>query len=197
MPKAMTEPTRVTAPSRPQLRLVGNAADSSTATGRTAAHPDLTSIYRDHSSYVATVGFRLLGNDAELDDLVQEVFIEAAHGLSQLRDPSAVRGWLARICVRRSVRRLRRRRLRQMLHLDDVANHVESTPPLAPEQLADVRRAYRVLERLPADERVVWILRYIEGESLDEIAQLCDCSKSTVQRRIRAAQARFDREVSR
>jgi RNA polymerase sigma-70 factor (ECF subfamily) len=174
------------------LRLVGQSADPVSET-----RLDLESVYRVHSAYVATVGFRLLGDDAELDDLVQEVFIEANRGLSQLRDPGAVRGWLARICVRRSVRRLRRRRIRQLLRLDDVQDSLDSDSSLTPEQLSDVRRAYRVLARFPAEERVVWILRHIEGESLDDIARLCDCSKSTVQRRIRSAEVRFDREVSR
>jgi RNA polymerase sigma-70 factor (ECF subfamily) len=161
------------------------------------ARLDLATIYRRHSAYVATVGFRLLGNDAEVDDLVQEVFIEANRGLSQLRDPDAVRGWLARICVRKSVRRLRRRRLRQWLRLDDVPDWQPSDASLTPEQMSEVQRAYRALGRFPAEERVVWILRHIEGESLDEIAELCHCSKSTVQRRIRAASERFDREVAR
>jgi RNA polymerase sigma-70 factor, ECF subfamily len=188
----MTEPTRVTSPSRPHLRLVGRQADAASET-----RLDLPSVYRLHSAYVATVGFRLLGNDAELDDLVQEVFIEANRGLSQLQDAGAVRGWLARICVRRSVRRLRRRRLRHFLQLDDSQESLSVDASLTPEQLSDVQHAYRALSRFPAEERVVWILRHIEGESLDDIARLCECSKSTVQRRIRAAEARFDREVSR
>ncbi len=188
----MTEPTRVTSPSRPHLRLVSKDADAVAETSL-----DLQSVYRLHSAYVATVGFRLLGNDAELDDLVQEVFIEANRGLSQLQDAGAVRSWLARICVRRSVRRLRRRRLRSFLQLDDAQESLGVDSSLTAEQLSDVQHAYRTLSRFPAEERVVWILRHIEGESLDDIARLCECSKSTVQRRIRAAEARFDREVSR
>jgi RNA polymerase sigma-70 factor, ECF subfamily len=192
MAAPMTEPTRVTSEGRARLRLVGKDADAPTE-----ARLDLENLYRLHSAYVATVGFRLLGNDAELDDLVQEVFIEANRGLAQLRDPGAVRGWLARICVRRSVRRLRRRRLRHLLRLDEVEDGFEGDASLSPEQLSDVQRAYRALARFPAEERVVWILRHIAGESLDDIAGLRDCSKSTVQRRIRAAEARFAREVSR
>src|SRR5512142_2151499 len=115
MSLAMSEPTHATSAGRPHLHLVGYGAEVEPAT-----RLDLAAIYRLHSAYVATVGLRLLGNDAELDDLVQEVFIEAHHGLAQLRDPAAVRGWLARICVRKSVRRLRRRRLRQVLRLQDV-----------------------------------------------------------------------------
>lgn len=128
---------------------------------------------------------------------MQEVFIEAQRCLPQLRDAGAVRGWLGRICVRRCVRRLRRRRVRQLLHLDDEIEPLTFESPLILEQLSDVRRAYHALRGFPAQERVVWVLRHIEGESLDQIAQYCDCSKSTVQRRLRAADARFDREVSR
>jgi RNA polymerase sigma-70 factor, ECF subfamily len=192
MISAMTEPNRVASAGRPHLRLVGHVSDA-----ESEARFNLATVYRLHSGYVATVGFRLLGNDAEVDDLVQEVFIEANHGLSQLRDPSAVRGWLARICVRKSVRRLRRRRLRQLLRLDDVQDWQQPDASLTPEQMSDVQRAYRALGRLPAEERVVWILRHIEGESLDDVARLCECSKSTVQRRLRAAKERFDREVGR
>jgi len=192
MSLAMTDPTRATSAGRPHLHLVGHGVQSESAAGL-----DLTTVYRLHSAYVATVGLRLLGNDAELDDLVQEVFIEAHHGLAQLRDPSAVRGWLARICVRKSVRRLRRRRLRQMLRLEDVPELQSTDTSLTPEQMSEVKRAYRALARFPAEERVIWILRHIEGESLDEIGRLCECSKSTVQRRIRSSDARFDREVSR
>lgn len=189
---AMTEPTRAASAGRPHLHLVGHGV-----TAESATRLDLTTVYRLHSAYVATVGLRLLGNDAELDDLVQEVFIEAHHALSQLRDPNAVRGWLARICVRKSVRRLRRRRLRQMLGWEDVPDWQKTDSSLTPEQMSEVRRAYRILARFPAEERVIWILRHIEGESLDEIGRLCECSKSTVQRRIRSVEARFDREVCR
>jgi RNA polymerase sigma-70 factor, ECF subfamily len=192
MSLAMTEPTRATSAGRPHLHLVGHGGQSDSASSL-----DLTTVYRLHSAYVATIGLRLLGNDAEIDDLVQEVFIEAYHGLAQLREPNAVRGWLARICVRKSVRRLRRRRLRQVLRLQDMPELQITETSLTPEQMSEVRRAYRALARFPAEERVIWILRYIEGESLDEIGQLCGCSKSTVQRRIRSADERFEREVCR
>ena len=192
MTPAMTEPTRATPADRPRLRLVGKLG-----LPENEFPVDLATAYRLHSAYVATVGFRLLGNASEIDDLVQEVFIEAGQGLAQLRDPGAIRGWLARICVRKSVRRLRHRRFRQWLRLEDTRDWHEDDCSLTPEQMSDVKRAYRALERLPAQERVAWILHHIEGESLDEIARFCACSKSTVQRRIRSAEGRFDREVRR
>ena len=74
--------------------------------------PELGDLFLRYAPYVAKIGFKLLGRDDELDDLVQDVFIEAHRGLAQLRTAEAAKGWLARITVRRAVRRLRRQRLR-------------------------------------------------------------------------------------
>ena len=179
----MMPPLEKTQPGRPQLRVVVGGASG------TALEPtDFDAIFRRYSPYVASIGLRLLGRDDELDDLVQDVFLEAHRGLARVREFGAIKGWLARICVRRAVRRLRRRRLRAFLSLDTLAHdQILVAPGASPEARAEVSQLYRRLERMTALERVVWVLRYLEGESLDEIASLCACSKSTVQRRLRAA----------
>src|SRR5215471_7175759 len=103
-----------TMPHRPPLRLVreqGAIAQAEPDPG------DFDAVFRRFAPYVARVGTRLLGTDGEIDDLVQEVFIEAHRGLAGVRDPRALRGWLARIAVRRATRRLRRRRLLVLLSL--------------------------------------------------------------------------------
>lgn len=154
-----------------------------------AAPPQLAELFRRYAPYVATIGFKLLGSDGELDDLVQDVFIEAHRGLHQLRSGDAAKGWLARITVRRAVRRLRRRRLRAFFSLDSVAEDAALIDGAAsPEEQAHVASIYRLLETLPVAHRIAWVLRHMEGETLDSIALLCGCSKTTVQRRVRAAQ---------
>lgn len=187
---------RATAPNRPALRLVGAEAAASAA--QVAVDPrNFDDVFRRYSPYVARIALRLLGNDSEVDDLVQDVFLEAHRGLGSLREAGALSGWLARICVRRATRRLRRRRWLSLLSLDSVS---EPELPLSagssPEQRALVAQLYRRLDRLPADERIAWLLRHVEGESLDDMVELCGCSKSTVQRRLRSAEARLAREVS-
>jgi RNA polymerase sigma-70 factor (ECF subfamily) len=150
----------------------------------------LDDLFRRYAPYVAAIGFKLLGRDDELDDLVQDVFIEAHRGLRQLRDIHAAKGWLGRITVRRATRWLRRARGRAFFSLDTVADETALIDATAtPEERAHVVLTYRRLERLPVPDRVVWILRHIEGETLDGIADLCGCSKSTVQRRMRAAES--------
>ena len=179
---------------RPRLRVVpGGALGASEWASQEPIEPDdVDALFRRYSPYVASIGLRLLGRDDEVDDLVQDVFLEAHRGLRQLREPGAVKAWLSRVCVRRAVRRLRRRRLRAFLSLDTLAHDAHLVAPGAsPEAHAEVARLYAKLARLAAQERVVWVLRYLEGEGLDEIAVLCACSKSTVQRRLRAADAQL------
>src|SRR3954447_14241879 len=81
---------------------------------------DASSIFRRYSPYVAAIALRLLGRDDDVDDVVQDVFLASLRGLTALRDPAAIRGWLATVTVRTTRRRLRMRRLRAMVGLDDV-----------------------------------------------------------------------------
>jgi RNA polymerase sigma-70 factor (ECF subfamily) len=187
---------RATAPNRPALRLVGAEPGPGPAQQTPVDPRNFDEVFRRYSPYVARIALRLLGSDSEVDDLVQDVFMEAHRGLAGLREAGALGGWLARICVRRATRRLRRRRLLHLLSLDSAT---EPELPLAagstPEQRVLVLQLYRRLDGLPAEERVAWLLRHVEGESLDDMVELCNCSKSTVQRRLRSAEARLAREV--
>jgi len=159
---------------------------------------ELGDLFKRYASYVATIGIRLLGRDDELDDLVQEVFIEAYRGYHQLRSPGAVKAWLARITVRRAVRRLRRRRLRSFFSLEALpADAKLADDGATPEHKAEIASTYRIVERIPVRQRVVWVLKHVEGETLDSIAEICRVSKATVQRRLRAAERALEVEKGR
>ena len=155
----------------------------------------LDDVYRRYCRYVAAVILRLDGRQAEVDDIVQEVFVEAARGVARLRDADAVKGWLATITVRVVRHRLRARRLRRFLGLDAQADYAGLIDPSAsPLDKLLVRAVYRVLDELPVDDRLAFTLHHIEGEKLEVVARLCRCSCATAKRRIaRAQQAIEDR----
>ena len=151
---------------------------------------DLDAVFRRFAPYVATIAARLLGRSDELDDLVQDVFLDALRGLRSLRDPGAIRAWLATVTVRRARRRLRRRALFAMLGLDrdaDLDRLVDGSA--SPEARAETMAIYRALDRVSADARIAWILAVVEGHSLEEIAEFGGYSRATAHRRIQAAQA--------
>lgn len=158
----------------------------------------LEEAYRRFAPYVAAIGLRILGRDDELDDLVQDVFVEATRGIAQLAAPEALKAWLSRIAVRTSVRRLRRAKLFRALHLQlDDAQDYESlaSPDATPEQRALIARVYRALDQLAANDRAAWVMRYVQGETLEQAAELCACSLSTYQRRLRRASALLDKRL--
>jgi RNA polymerase sigma-70 factor (ECF subfamily) len=154
----------------------------------TRAALDFDAVFRRYAPYVAAIAHRLLGRDSEVDDTVQEVFLVAVRGLGRVRDPGAIKGWLARIAVRSARRRLRVRRLRGMFGLDDASDYeAVADGGASPEECVLLQRVYRVLDTLPADQRIAWALRHIEGERLDAVAALSGCSLATAKRRINAA----------
>ena len=151
--------------------------------------------YRAYSRYVATIAFRLLGREDEVDDIVQDVFLSAVDGLRALRDLEAVKGWLATVTVRIAMRKLRMRRVRFFLGLDSVVNYKNVAIGANQEQAALLARVYRILDDVPAAERVAWVLRNVEGEPLESVATACSCSLATAKRRITAAQEKITRAV--
>jgi len=160
----------------------------------------LEEAYERYLPYVAKMGFRLLGRPDEVDDLIQDVFVAAAERLPYLREPGALKGWLASITVRTALKKLRRRRLRRMLSLSDEPISARDVSGFVnPGAPADVSlllvQVFRILDTVPARERLAWSLRVLEEEPLEVVAELCGCSLSTVKRRVAMVQGVIDREV--
>lgn len=159
---------------------------------------DIDELFRELAPYVAAVGLRLLGRRDEVDDLVQDVFLDAHRAREKLRVRHEAKRWLTVVAVRRARRRLRVRRLRGWLQLDD--HDPRSDPPApgaTPEDAAFAAQMYQVLDRLPVEQRLAWTLRHVQGEELKTVAELLGCSLATVKRRITAAHDAMTREVTR
>lgn len=159
--------------------------------------PALDDVYRRYCRYVAAVILRLDGRPSEVDDLVQDVFVEAAAGIGRLRDPEAIKGWLATIAVRTVRRRLRIRRAWRFLGLDRDAGEVvlvDSRASAADRVL--LRAVYQVLEDMPVQDRLAFTLHIIEGETLEVVAKLCGCALATAKRRVARAQRLIEQRLS-
>ena len=148
-------------------------------------------LYRRHVGLAMQTALRLLRNRAEAEDVVQDSFMMAFRSLHQLREPAAFRGWLVRIVVSRVHRRLRRRRVEPLDGLE-----AEASPEASPTVRAELRLLDEVLSEVCYKDRVPWMLRYVIGHSLEEVADACDCSLSTAKRRILAAHDVVRRHVS-
>ena len=180
--------------SSPQLRLVrpdgadARHADAGSAPQTPQGEPTLEVLYEDYASYVGAVASRLLGRAAEVEDVVQDVFALALRGLRRREDAREIKGWLAKVTVRRCLRQLRMRKLWALVDLAaDPSYERLAEPSAGPEERQLVTEVYKALDAVPAAERIAWTLRHVEGESLEEVAILCDCSLATAKRRITSA----------
>jgi RNA polymerase sigma-70 factor (ECF subfamily) len=157
---------------------------------------DFEALYAKHARYVAGVVHRIMGRDGEVDDIVQETFIDAIDGLARLlarlEDRTAVRAWLVTVAVRRTRRVLARRRRRALFSF-----WVADFAPRAsdPRDRAAVDELYDALGRIPEDLRIPWVLHRVEAMSLPETAAACECSLATVKRRIADAEERIERRL--
>jgi len=153
---------------------------------------DFEALYTKHVRYVAGVVHRIMGQDAEIDDIVQETFLDALDGIGRLEDPEAIRGWLVTVAVRRTRTFLARRRRRNVfafLALDFAPRASDPRDRQAVDEL------YDALGRLPGDLRIPWILHRIVSMSLPETAAACEVSLATVKRRLADAEERLERRL--
>jgi RNA polymerase sigma-70 factor, ECF subfamily len=136
--------------------------------------------------------YRTLGPDAELDDLVQETFIEVLASLHRLRDPNALDGWVAAITVTVARERLQRRRRRWWLSFLP-QDEVPEPEPVTPDDTASetLRACWKALELLEPRRRLALVLRHVEGMSLEEGAETLAVSLATFKRLLAKAEADF------
>lgn len=150
-------------------------------------------LYRRYVKLVWTTALHMLGNRADAQDVVQDTFIEAFRDAAALRSRGALRPWLLRISVHQAHRRFRRRKLLRRLgfyrNIDDAPLDSLLHPGASPELRSELSSVERALGQATAAERFAWILRHVQGHSLEEVAGATGCSLATVKRRLTRAQA--------
>lgn len=157
-------------------------------------------LYRRHVRRVSDATCRVLGRSAEAEDVVQETFLKCFHKLDTLRDARLFERWLMRIAMNKVRGRLRKRKLLRGLGLDQSADDAtlerfaaSSAPPDVRAQLAQIDA---VLQSVASNHRMAWVLHVVEGLSLPETADACECSLATCKRWIRATRLTIEGAVA-
>jgi len=161
--------------------------------GLRAGHPGAAALFYDrYATSVHRTLQSVLGRDADIPDLLQDVFIRAIDRISELQHLDQVRSWLTTIAVftaRAHIRRLARRKWLFLFSPDQTRQrHLE--PPSSDARRA-LRETYRTLDTLPANERIAFVLRYIDGLTLPEAAAAASTSLATLKRRLSRAEKKF------
>lgn len=156
--------------------------------------------FRRHVVQVVGLAQRLLGNNSDAEDVAQETFATAFEIWDQLRDYESVRSWLLQIAVRKVHRRFRKRRVLRLLGLgrglDDLPLDALAREDTSAEVRSELSALDTALKSLSAKSRIPWMLRYVEGLPLEDVALHCDCSLSTAKRRIAVAHRFLSQRVA-
>ncbi len=150
-------------------------------------------LYRRHAGFAFNLAVRISGSTVDVEDVVHDAFLRAFGSVSGLRKPKAFRSWLGSIVVHAMRSRLRRVRLTRLLGLGRSTDPVDleciAADEASPRARAELAQLYALLQTLPTDDRIAWVLRFVEGHDLKTAAELAGCSLATIKRRIRRAQS--------
>jgi RNA polymerase sigma-70 factor, ECF subfamily len=159
-------------------------------------------IYRRHAQRVARWAARLAGPGLDVEDLVQETFLQVHRSRETFRGASRLTTWLYGITERVVHARRRRERLRRLFGSGPGASDSEvidpgPTPAETLEQRQSTQLLYSALDRLREKYRTVLILFELEGLSGEAIAELKGLRIATVWARLSRGRTQLVRELQR
>ena len=161
-------------------------------TGEPAATREL---FKRHRGRVHACLYRVLGSNRDMDDLLQDAFLQVFQSLRGYRAEASLATWFDRVAVRCAYRYLTQRGRRvQTDLLDDDAPGVGIEGTSARRQLArdGVKRLYEALDELSPAARLAFTLHEIDGRPLSEVADLVGSSVTATKLRVWRARKRIE-----
>lgn len=144
-------------------------------------------LFRRHASMVSALAYRMLGRTPDLEDVVQEVFIQVHRSLGDFRGQAKFSTWLHRIAVNVVLMHRRRARSRPVLASAEEGGEAPDSSWSPDKDLARQQRVeafHRLLDKLSDKKREVFVLHELEGMAPAEIANAMRCPVLTVRTRL-------------
>ncbi|HOX83310.1 MAG TPA: RNA polymerase sigma factor [Chryseolinea sp.] len=147
-------------------------------------------LYKLYSKGMYNVAYRIVGNEDDASDALQEAFISAFRNLDSYRADATFGAWIKRIVVNKSITALQRRKFEPIPENDrwDVA---EEEVPMAYADELTVDRVKKGIEQLPDGYRSVLSLYLLEGYDHQEIGDIMGISESTSKSQLNRAKAKL------
>jgi RNA polymerase sigma-70 factor (ECF subfamily) len=157
---------------------------------------------RPHLKALYRLAYRLTGNGADAEDLLQDVLVKLYRKIDDLRGIEKRRPWLARVLYTQFID-TKRRAARSPLYLAVDNNDEESPVPVdmssapfnEPEAAVirhvDQQALIKALDRLSEDHRMIIMLSDVEGYTFSEMETILGCPQGTLKSRLHRARARL------
>jgi len=161
--------------------------------------PTWDEVARSHSGFIYSVAYRLTGNHADAQDLVQDVLLRVRRGLRTYQ-PGNLEGWLARITTNAFLDTARKKKRRPTVSLPDDPDRVIAGSPSADAEAAsrDLQdHLQRLLSDLAPEYRAPVVLKDVLGYSYEEIADHLGVPIGTVRSRIHRGRSKLREALAR
>jgi RNA polymerase sigma-70 factor, ECF subfamily len=142
-------------------------------------------LFRRHHKRVHATLYRVLGPNRDLEDLLQESFIQVFASLRGYRGEARLATWIDRIAARVAYRYIRGRK-RQLREIELAGADGPTSPAPLDQVIArdGLKRLYAALDSLPASQRIAFALFEIDGRTVAEVAALTGSTQTTAKVRI-------------
>jgi RNA polymerase sigma-70 factor (ECF subfamily) len=156
----------------------------------------LAELYERHHEAVFRAALRITGNAADAEDVLQVVFLRVLARKERrggdLEDVATPAAYFKRAAVNAAVDVLRRRDLHAESVYDDLASHAAVQPPFLLKE-----RLRRGIAALDSEDASLFLLRHVEGLSIDELAGMFQIAKNNVAGRLHRIRRRLQSEMER
>jgi RNA polymerase sigma-70 factor (ECF subfamily) len=164
---------------------------------RTGDVDAFATLVRRYEHRVRGVLMRLLRDLRDVEEVTQDVFVQAWRNLDRFRGDAAPFTWLYRIAVNEALMRQRRRQLPET-ELDETAGSLSSSPTAAAAEVAELRRFLLAqIAELPFEYRAPLVLRDLEGLSNGEVAEVLEITVAATKSRIHRARMQLREALER
>ena len=146
--------------------------------------------------------YTIVGPDSDLDDLVQQTFIQVYRSLKTYRAEASFGTWLHRVTLNVALVHLRRRKRWFRPETSEVLLPLpQPRAPATPDECYDHQQKlallHGALSRIHPKKRIAFLLYEVGGYTLEEIAELVDAPLNTVAARLRAARQEVRKTIER
>lgn len=148
-------------------------------------------LYRQHSTRLYNLAFRMAGNAADADDLLQEIFLLAFRKLDSFRGASALGTWLYRLGMNVCLDRLRSKANRQDSATEALEEQLTATPASVTLPRFTRLDLERAIDSLPEGARAAFLLHDVEGLDHSEVGQVLGISEGTSKSQVHKARMRI------
>ena len=149
-------------------------------------------LFERHYEAVFRAALRVTGNSADAEDVLQTVFLRVLARGGDVEDVALPAAYLRRAAVNAAVDVLRRRELRAEGVYDDQAPHVAAQPPVLLKE-----RLRRAIAAVDSEDASLFLLRHVEGLSIEELSGMFRMEKNNVTVRLHRIRLRLQAEMER